>query len=130
MLAWPSVVIEVGYPQGMDFLRLDAEWWLINSDDKTRFVILITSETDPFALHIECWMMVESICPTPALIPRCVQDFNIDKEGRVTSTSGSSELKVPSSCIFDEIPDLSPPPAKLSFPELSELALRMRSDIE
>ena len=42
--AWPSVMVEVGYPGVLKFLRLDAEWWFLNSDDKTRFVILIELE--------------------------------------------------------------------------------------
>jgi hypothetical protein len=29
--AWPSVMVEIGYPGGIKFLRLDAEWWLLNS---------------------------------------------------------------------------------------------------
>ena len=30
----PSVMMEFGYLEGMDFLRLDAEWWLVNSSCK------------------------------------------------------------------------------------------------
>ena len=40
--AWPSVMMEIGYSGGEDFLHLDAQWWLINSADKIRFVILAT----------------------------------------------------------------------------------------
>ena len=58
--AWPSVMMEVGYSEGIDFLRLDAEWWLVHSQGQTRFVIIGKFERDPFALCFECWMMVES----------------------------------------------------------------------
>ena len=126
---WPSVMIQVavGNAIAMDFLRLDAEWWLMNSDKNTRFVILVKLETDPFALHIECWMMVETgrrqTRLTPALIPRCVQDFDINEAGDVTSIMGSTELEVPYGCIFDEVPNPSPPATTLSIAELSAFAL-------
>ena len=45
-------MVEVGYSERMDFLRLDVERWLINSRDKTRFIILIEIEKDPFAIRI------------------------------------------------------------------------------
>ncbi|KAG0129273.1 hypothetical protein HOY82DRAFT_471572, partial [Tuber indicum] len=38
--AWPSLMIEVGYSAGLDLLHWDARWWLINSQAKTRFVII------------------------------------------------------------------------------------------
>lgn len=34
--AWPSVMVEVGYSEGIDFLSLDEEWWFINSRDKIK----------------------------------------------------------------------------------------------
>ena len=52
--ALSSVMVEVGYPGGIKFLCLDAEWWLLNAHDNTRFVILMKIERDSFALHIEC----------------------------------------------------------------------------
>jgi len=52
--AWPSVMIEVGYSGGEDFLRLDAQWWLINSADRTRFIILITVTKNPLGLGRFC----------------------------------------------------------------------------
>jgi len=51
---WPSVVMEVGYSEALDFLRLDAKWWLINSVGSTQFVIIVQLMTDPFTIHIEC----------------------------------------------------------------------------
>ena len=133
MLGWPSVMVEIGNAEGMDFLRLDAEWWLMHSDKKIRFVILVKLEKDPFAIRLECWMMVETgrrqTRLTPALIPRCVQDFDIDEVGDVKSTLGSTKLEVPYSCIFDEVPNPLPPAATLSTPELSEFALRMFEQI-
>jgi len=133
--AWPSVVVEVGYPGGMKFLRLDAEWWLLNSQDKTRFVILIRMERDPFALHIECWMMVETARrrtrQTPNRIPSRVQDFDINAAGDVTSKTGSTELGIPYDAIFDVRDPVSPPPETISFSfaELSGFAVRLFEDL-
>ena len=127
---WPSVMIEVGYLEGMDFLRLDAEWWLVNSQEQTRFVIIGIIERDPFALRFECWMMVESggreTRRTPNRIPRCVQDYDIDEAGVVVSTLGCTELEIPYDCIFDK-PAPNPPtsPLRFNFAELSHFAVRM-----
>jgi len=133
--AWPSVMVEVGYPGGMKFLRLDAEWWLLNSQDKTQFVILFKMQRDPFALHIECWMMVETgsrqTRQTPNRIPCCVQDFDINAAGYVTSTEGCTKLEIPYDAIFDVLDPDSPPleTFSFSFDELSEFAVRLFEDL-
>jgi len=67
---------------------------------------------------------------TPALIPRCVQDFDIDEAGEVTSIMGSTELKIPYHCIFDEVPKPSPPPATFGSCELTTFALWMIEGLE
>ena len=121
--AWPSVVMEVGSSEALDFLRLDAKWWLINSDGNTRFVITVQLMTDPFAIHIECWAMVASddrqtiqvVTQTPA----CIQLFDIDAEGTVESES--PDLRIPYSCIFDE-PNENAPDAVFTNSELSSFA--------
>jgi len=104
--AWPSVMIEVGYSGGEDFLHLDAHWWLTNSPDQIRFVILVIITMSPLALRIECWRMVESgrreTRQTLSRVPTCIQDFNIDQAGVVKSTLGSTELRIPYYCVFDE----------------------------
>lgn len=134
--AWPSVMIEAGYSKGKDFLSLDAEWWLINSEGSTRFVIIIIIERDPWALRIECWKMIETgrreTRQTPARMPRCVQDFNINEAGAVVSPMESPELSIPYECIFDKCDSDSPPlpPVTLSFLELSKFALFMFEQLE
>ena len=104
--AWPSVMIEIGYSGGEDFFHLDAQWWLINSADKIRFVILASITINPLELRLECWRMLESDLretgQTPARVPTCVQDFNINAAGVVKSTMGCTELRIPYDCIFDE----------------------------
>ena len=128
--AWPSVMMEFGYSEGMDFLRLDAEWWLVYSQGQTRFVIISKFERDPFALRFECWMMVESrrreTRQTPNRIPRCVQDFDIDEAGVVVLALGCTELEIPYDCIFDKpSPDPSLPSLRFNSAELSRFAVWM-----
>ena len=124
--AWPSVMIEYGYSEALDFLRLDAKWWLINSAGKTRFVMIVQLMTDPFAIHIECWAMValddRQKIQAPTQIPACVQLFDIDSERTVASAS--PELRIPYCCIFDEL-DENAPDVVFTNAELSSFALRM-----
>jgi len=125
--AWPSVMIEIGYSGGEDFLHLDAQWWLSNSADKIRFVILVSITRYPLELCIECWRMLESdrreTNQTPARVPTCVQDFNINAAGVVKSTMGSTELRIPYDCIFDER-HRNPTDVVVSLAELARFARR------
>jgi len=128
--AWPSVMIEVGYSGAEEFFHLDAQWWLANSADRIRFVILVSVTKSPLALGIECWSMVESAggpesgqIPTAARVPTCVQNFSIDAEGNVESTLGSTELRIPYSSIFDQVPE-NCPDIVFSFGDLAEFARR------
>jgi len=123
---WPPVVIECGSSEGLDFLHLDAEWWLINSTGGTRLVILIQLMTDPFAIRIECWAMAPPPSHTgthpPIGAPTCVQLFNINANGEVTSTSPG--LCIPYSSLFSE-PNENAQDVVLTNAELSSFALRM-----
>ncbi|PUU83363.1 hypothetical protein B9Z19DRAFT_1119434 [Tuber borchii] len=95
-------------------------------------------ERDPFALRIECLMMVETghrqTRRIPGRFPRCLQDFEIDETGAVVSTMGSTELEIPYDTIFDNYhPEsllLPPPPARFCFLELSRFAVRMFQDLK
>jgi len=128
--AWPSLMIEVGYPDTPNLLHLDAEWWLLHSDGQTRFVIIATISRNPFHLDIECWTMGAPSTGVDSIggIPKCIQNFSIDSAGRVTSLLQSSELAIPYNCIFDRSsPELTPQPIILTIPELSFFAKRMFS---
>ncbi|KAG0635812.1 hypothetical protein HOY80DRAFT_415451 [Tuber brumale] len=126
--AWPSLMIEVGYSEGLNLLHLDARWWLVHSQDQTRFVILAKICRDPFVIHLECWGMAltTSSKPSQRLVrsPTCIQKFDIDAAGIVVSPTGSRELRIPYDCIFDQS-SLHASPIVFSFPELSHFALRM-----
>jgi len=120
-------VIEFGYSEALDFLHLDAEWWLINSTGGTRLVILIQLMTDQFAIRIECWAMAPPpshtrTTHTPIGTPRCVQLFNINVNGVVASTSPA--LCIPYSSLFNE-PNENAQDVVFTNDELSSFALRM-----
>lgn len=128
---WPSVVIEVGYSEALDFLRLDAEWWLHHSNGAIRFVILVQLMTDPLAIRIECWGLAPPIHlmaqQTPIRLPSRLQEFDIDADGVVKSTS--NELCIPYSAIFDE-PNKNAPDVVFTDEELSSFALRMFDEMK
>ena len=110
----------VGSSEALEFLRLDAKWWLINPSGSRRFVMIVQLMTDPFAIHIEYWAIVASDDPqtiqVAAQAPTCVQLFDIDVEG--TMASESPDLRIPYSCIFDE-PNENAPDAVFPNAELS-----------
>ena len=124
--AWPSLMIEVGYSERQNLLQLDPEWWLLHSQGRTRFVIIAIISHDPFSLRIECWKMGTPLGEhdVAVRIPKCIQDFNIDSAGQVSSPLGSPELLIPYDCIFDRS-SLTSQPIILTIPELSFFAKRM-----
>ncbi|PUU80745.1 hypothetical protein B9Z19DRAFT_1078711 [Tuber borchii] len=125
MDSWPSLIIEVGCSETHELLRLDAEWWLFNSECRTRFFIIATISRDPLHLRIECWKMSPPATGTVyPFLPQCTHDFNIDSAGVVTSSLGSTELLIPYDCIFDHSSSVTQP-IILTFPELSLLANKM-----
>jgi len=118
--AWPSVMIETEYSEALEYLRMDAGWWLINSAGKIRFVIIVQVMTDQLALHTEGWAMSDSghrqTGQTSALIPICERIFDINEEGVVTSAS--SDLCIPYDFIFNELVG-NPPNAVFNKAELN-----------
>ena len=126
--AWPSLMIEVGYVDTLNLLRLDAEWWLFHSQGQTRFVIIATISRNPFNLDIECWTMgpLSARADSVVGIPKCIQKFRINSAGKVTSPLKSKELRIPYNCIFDRSsPESDPQPIILTLSELSFFGKRM-----
>ncbi|KAG0137887.1 hypothetical protein HOY82DRAFT_644895 [Tuber indicum] len=122
--AWPSIMIEVGYSEGLDLLHLDAQWWLIHSKGETRFVLIAKIHCDPFFIHLECWRMAPTQRSGPQTrqtspwSPMCVQTFDINAAGVVVSPTRSTELRIPYDCIFDQA-SVHAPPILFTFTELS-----------
>lgn len=62
---WPALVVEVGSSESIDELRMDARWWLANSNGDVNVVILISLASDhQAAIDIETWRLVASPAAT------------------------------------------------------------------
>jgi len=87
-------------------LRMDAHWWLVNSDGATRMVIAIGIRKNPNALRIEIWEMGDGNGHIPRSrnqqprIPTCTQACDIDHDGVVNPENIS--LTIPYLTIFDD----------------------------
>lgn len=125
--SWPSLMIEVGYSERLSQLHSDAIWRLHNSQGRTHFIIITKIWRDPFKIRIECWKMgrPETGGDAALWIPKCVQDFNIDYTGKVTSPLESTELSIPYDSIFDISSSTISQRILLSSPELSFFTKRV-----
>jgi hypothetical protein len=54
---WPSIVIESGFSESLQGLRSDANWWLTNSHDGVKIVILIALEMATKSIQMEKWLL-------------------------------------------------------------------------
>jgi len=122
---WPSLVVEIGYSESEKKLRRDARWWLTNSGGQTRFVITVKVRKNPLRLTMNCLKMAPpryNLRNTPPTVPTHDQSFDIDAAGNVLSEPGSTGLRIPYGCIFDQVAG-DPPDIVFSFEELREFAL-------
>ncbi len=53
--AWPSFVIEAGYSQTEESLRLKADWWLRKSNYAVKLVLLVKMEVNRQTIWLEKW---------------------------------------------------------------------------
>ncbi|KAG0138478.1 hypothetical protein HOY82DRAFT_545087 [Tuber indicum] len=105
---WPSLVVEVGYPQSLPSLRADARWRLDHSGERTNMVIVIQiKDLGPKWIYLECWERFPD--PNKAstrshtqTIPDFEQYFDIDASGTVVSYHPSHpDLVIPYKAMFD-----------------------------
>ena len=96
-------MIEVGYSETLKQLRIDAEWWLVNSGGLTRMVIIILVSDSPNTLEIEVWELGPNLkCKTrsmPATIPIATNKLQIDDVAVVSPANTS--LTIPYAVLFD-----------------------------
>ena len=90
-MEWPNLMIEVGYSEPLSQLRINAEWWLVNSGGLTRMVIIILISDSPDALDIEVW----ELGPNPKRQTR----LQIDNAAVVSPANAS--LTIPYAVLFD-----------------------------
>src|SRR5262249_33369750 len=52
---WPTIVFEAGLSESLRRLRVDAKWWLTQSEGDVKTVIIISVKPAQSLLHIEKW---------------------------------------------------------------------------
>lgn len=96
-------MIEVGYSEPLSQLRIDAEWWLVNSGGLTRMVIVILVSDRPDALDIEVWELGPNLRRktrnTPTTVPTATNKLHID--GTANVNPGNASLTIPYAVLFD-----------------------------
>ena len=102
-IEWPNLMIEVGYSESLRQLRIDAEWWLVNSSGLTRMVIIILVSDSPDKLDIEVWELGPNLnlrSPnSPTTIPTAYTTLQIDNAAVVSPANAS--LTIPYAVLFD-----------------------------
>jgi hypothetical protein len=88
---WPTIVFESGVSESLSQLRLDAEWWLENSNGAVKIVIIISIKRASQSLQIEKWELASisrmrpltrafsDAANVPPLIPTKTQEITIDQ---------------------------------------------------
>ena len=84
-LDWPTLVFEVGVSETLRKLRMDARWWLANSQGRVRIVLLFKIDRVARTIHIEKWECrpaahIYANRP-PAQVPTKIQTVDIDAHG-------------------------------------------------
>ena len=101
---WPSLVIEVGVSQSLGKLRSDAHFWLTQSAEQTRVVILIYVKRATRVMTIERWEDVPSPRPrrltSPPHNPTMVQTLTLHANGLVID----GPLLITASKVYDTLP--------------------------
>ena len=54
---WPTIVVESGLSEGLARLRIDAQWWLANSEGDVKIVVIISILPLQKKLHVEKWCL-------------------------------------------------------------------------
>ena len=103
-LDWPTLVFEVGVSETLRKLRNDSRWWLANSQDRVKIVLLFKINRAARTIHIEKWgcrpatlTYAPRLNRPPAQVPAQIQTVDTHANG----VTGS--------------PHATPPPLVLHF---------------
>lgn len=66
---WPSLVIEAGYTQSAESLRIKARWWFATSQHEVKVVILVKMYKDAGRIVVEVWKEIPSTRPVTRAHP-------------------------------------------------------------
>ena len=80
---WPTVVFEVGVSETLRKLRMDARWWLANSQGRVKIVLLFKINRAARTIQIEKWECTYAARSNrpPAQVPAQIQTVDIDANG-------------------------------------------------
>jgi hypothetical protein len=92
-LDWPTLVFEVSVSETLSKLRMDARWWLANSQGDVKIVLLFKVNRAARTIHIEKWecrpaaltYATRSNRPPPQ-VPAQIQTIDINANGVVTGS--------------------------------------------
>ncbi|RMZ76861.1 hypothetical protein DV738_g4694, partial [Chaetothyriales sp. CBS 135597] len=70
---WPTIVLESGLSESLPRLRLDAAWWLTESQGQVKTVIVISVKPATPIIHVEKW----ELAPRPQPTARASSTFNL-----------------------------------------------------
>jgi hypothetical protein len=100
---WPTLVIEAGYSETLAKLRADAEWWLINSRDDVKIVIVMWIEPAPRSLLIEQWCMPLPLPIRPGPVTRARSTANANAKAN-TNTNTTVPVKIQELTVIQDPP--------------------------
>jgi hypothetical protein len=90
---WPTLVFEVGVSETLRKLRMDARWWLANSQGHVKIVLLFKISRATRTIQIEKWecrpatlAYVPRSNRPPAQIPTQIPTIDIDANGVVNGS--------------------------------------------
>ncbi|CAM6033322.1 unnamed protein product [Sphagnum compactum] len=106
---WPSFVIEVGVSQSLAMLRRDAAFWITNSDQRTRIVIVLSINRRDRRILVERWEEVPRRRPNQSTanysrIPGLMQSLTLNADVEYDGPS----LEIPAEKLFDGMPQNIP----------------------
>jgi hypothetical protein len=106
---WPSFVIEVGVSQSLAMLRRNAAFWITNSDQRTRIVIVLSINRRDRQILVERWEEVNKRRPNWSTanysrIPGLMQSLTLNADVEYDGPS----LEIPAEKLFDRLPQNIP----------------------
>ncbi len=106
---WPSFVIEVGVSESLAMLRGDAAFWITNTDQRTRIVIVLSINRRDQQILVERWEEVPRRRPNQSTanysrIPGLMQSLTLNADVEYDGPS----LEIPAAKLFDSLPGTIP----------------------
>jgi hypothetical protein len=106
---WPSFVIEVGVSESLAMLHRDAAFWITNSDQRTRIVIVLSINRRDRRILVERWEEVARTRPNRSTanysrIPGLMQSLTLNADIEYDGPS----LEIPAEKLFDGLPQNIP----------------------